>query len=159
MQKHQIKTLSDIVRVTNPNNIDAFLEDFKKIIALIHRTMPLENSEITFEWNDNCKNEFSLELFQQIGVKDYFIKTKEPILTSITSHNKEKSVEQFEYRVIDHDVFEYEEINTMNYMGSKGWEIIRILDPMKWKDSDGYFIRIYYKRQKIESRQIEQNNA
>jgi hypothetical protein len=31
-------------------------------------------------------------------------------------------------------------------MGSKGWEIIRILEPMKWQNSDGMFIRIYYKR-------------
>ena len=29
----------------------------------------------------------------------------------------------FEYRVIDHDMFNEDEIQTMNSMGSKGWEI------------------------------------
>jgi hypothetical protein len=52
----------------------------------------------------------------------------------------------FEYRVIDHDLLDEEETKMMNYMGSKGWEIIRILEPMKWQNSDGMFIRIYYKR-------------
>ena len=56
------------------------------------------------------------------------------------------SIRTFEYRVIDHDMFDEDEIQTMNSMGSKGWEIIRILDPIKYKDSDGYFIRIFYKR-------------
>lgn len=55
----------------------------------------------------------------------------------------------FEYRVIDHDMIDEDEVHTMNSMGSKGWEIIRILDPMKWMNSDGMFIRIYYKREKI----------
>ena len=54
----------------------------------------------------------------------------------------------FEYRVIDHDMFDEDEIQLMNSMGSKGWEIIRILDPMKWLNSDGMFVRIYYKRVK-----------
>ena len=52
----------------------------------------------------------------------------------------------FEYRVIDHDMFDEDEIQTMNSMGSKGWEIIRILEPMEWLNSDGMFVRIYYKR-------------
>ena len=54
----------------------------------------------------------------------------------------------FEYRVIDHDMFDEDEIQTINSMGSKGWEIIRILEPMKWLNSDGMFVRIYYKREK-----------
>lgn len=54
----------------------------------------------------------------------------------------------FEYRVIDHDMFDEDDIRTMNSMGSKGWEIIRILEPMKWLNSDGMFVRIYYKREK-----------
>ena len=54
----------------------------------------------------------------------------------------------FEYRVIDHNMFDEDEIRTMNSMGSKGWEIIRILEPMKWLNSDGMFVRIYYKREK-----------
>ena len=54
----------------------------------------------------------------------------------------------FEYRVIDHDMFDENEIQTMNAMGSKGWEIIRILEPMRWPNSIGMFVRIYYKREK-----------
>jgi hypothetical protein len=54
----------------------------------------------------------------------------------------------FEYRVIDHDMFDEDEIPTMNSMGSKGWEIIRVLEPMKWLNNDGMFVRIYYKREK-----------
>ena len=54
----------------------------------------------------------------------------------------------FEYRVIDHDMFDENEIQTMNAMGSKGWEITGILEPMKWRYSDGMFVRIYYKREK-----------
>jgi len=54
----------------------------------------------------------------------------------------------FQYRVIDHNMFDEDEILTMNSMGSKGWEIIRILDPMKWLNDDGMFVRIYYKRVK-----------
>lgn len=54
----------------------------------------------------------------------------------------------FEYRVIDHDMFDEDEIRTMNSMGSKGWKIIRILEPMKWLNRDGMFVRIYYKREK-----------
>ena len=54
----------------------------------------------------------------------------------------------FEYRMIDHDMFDIDELQLMNSMGSKGWEIIRILEPMKWINSDGMFVRIYYKRDK-----------
>lgn len=57
-------------------------------------------------------------------------------------------VKIFEYRLIDHDMFNEDEMRTMNFMASKGWEIIRILDPMKWINSDGMFVRIYYKREK-----------
>lgn len=73
-----------------------------------------------------------------------------------TSKNKETahlgiddvSCNTFEYRVINHDMFDEDEIQTLNSMGSKGWEIIRILDPMKWLNSEGMFVRIYYKRVK-----------
>ena len=54
----------------------------------------------------------------------------------------------FEYRVIDHDMFNEEEIRIMNSMGSEGWEIIKIFERMKWLNSDGMFVRIYYKRDK-----------
>jgi hypothetical protein len=53
----------------------------------------------------------------------------------------------FEYRVIDHDMFDENEIQLMNSMGSKGWEIIRLFEPMKWVNNEGMFIRIYYKRE------------
>lgn len=54
----------------------------------------------------------------------------------------------FEYRMIDHDMFDIDELQLMNSMGSNGWEIIRILEPMKWINSDGMFVRIFYKREK-----------
>lgn len=55
----------------------------------------------------------------------------------------------FEYRYIDHDMFDFDETATMNHMGSKGWRIIRVLDPMKYLNSEGMFIRIYYERESI----------
>lgn len=54
----------------------------------------------------------------------------------------------FEYRVIDHAMFDKDEIHLMNSMGEKGWEIIRILEPIEWLNEGGKFIRIYYKREK-----------
>lgn len=54
----------------------------------------------------------------------------------------------FEYRIIDHNMFDEDEMQIMNSMGSNGWEIVRVLDPMKYINSDGLFIRIYYKREK-----------
>ena len=57
----------------------------------------------------------------------------------------------FEYRVIDHTMFDEDEIQLMNSMGRKGWEVMRILDPMDFiNPNDGKFIRIYYKREKIQ---------
>jgi len=55
----------------------------------------------------------------------------------------------FEYRIIDHDMFDEGDTALINTMGSKGWEIIKILDPIKWLNSDGMFTRIYYKREKL----------
>jgi hypothetical protein len=52
---------------------------------------------------------------------------------------------KYEYRIIDHDVFDESEKTLINNMGKKGWEIIRILDPIKYIDSEGFFIRIYYR--------------
>jgi hypothetical protein len=57
-----------------------------------------------------------------------------------------ESKETFEYRVIDHDMFDEHEIGLMNSMGLKGWEIFRILEPINWKESEGKFTRTYYKR-------------
>jgi len=56
-------------------------------------------------------------------------------------------MKKYEYRVIDHAMFDPYEIELMNSMGAKGWEIIRILDPRAWENSDGLYTRIYYKRE------------
>ena len=56
-----------------------------------------------------------------------------------------------EYRMIDHDMFDENMINEMDGMGKRGWKIIRILDPMPWKESEGMFIRIFYEREKTQS--------
>lgn len=53
---------------------------------------------------------------------------------------------KIEYRMIDHDMFDEDMIREMNSMGEKGWKIIRILDPMRWLNSDGMFIRVFYER-------------
>jgi hypothetical protein len=60
------------------------------------------------------------------------------------------TMKKYEYRFIDHDFCDWGEVHTMDAMGEKGWEIIRILDPMKYANSDGLFTRIYYKREKTE---------
>ena len=55
---------------------------------------------------------------------------------------------KYEYRVVDYDMFDGEMADGMNYMGDKGWDVIRILDPMSYVNSEGMFIRIFYKRTK-----------
>jgi hypothetical protein len=55
---------------------------------------------------------------------------------------------EIEYRMIDHDMFDEDMVREMNGMGERGWKIIRILDPMPWKESEGMFIRIFYEREK-----------
>lgn len=52
-----------------------------------------------------------------------------------------------EYRMIDHDMFDETMIEEINGLTKRGWKIIRILDPMKWLNSDGMFIRIFYERE------------
>lgn len=54
---------------------------------------------------------------------------------------------RWEYRMIDHDMFDEDTPREINSMGERGWEIIRILDPIKWINSEGFFIRIFYKRE------------
>lgn len=59
---------------------------------------------------------------------------------------------KFEYRVIYHQSngdFQ-EEINMMNYMGDKGWEIIKVDDPKPYTESEGEYVRIFYKRIKTD---------
>jgi hypothetical protein len=48
-------------------------------------------------------------------------------------------------------MFDEDMVHEMNGMGEKGWKIIRILDPMPWKDSEGMFIRIFYEKEKTQS--------
>ena len=49
--------------------------------------------------------------------------------------------------MIDHDMFDETMIEEINGLTRRGWKIIRILDPMKWLNSDGMFIRIFYERE------------
>lgn len=52
-----------------------------------------------------------------------------------------------EYRMLDYDMFDEDMVTEINAMASKGWVIIRILDPMPWVNhTDGMFIRIFYER-------------
>jgi hypothetical protein len=53
---------------------------------------------------------------------------------------------RWEYRMIDHDMFDEDMPCEINRMGERGWEIFRILDPIPWVNNDGMFIRIFYKR-------------
>ena len=52
-----------------------------------------------------------------------------------------------EYRMIDYDMFDEDIIHEINGLSKRGWKIIRVLDPMKWANSDGMFIRIFYERE------------
>jgi len=52
-----------------------------------------------------------------------------------------------EYRMIDYDMFDEDMIHEINGLSKRGWKIIRVLDPMKWANSDGMFIRIFYERE------------
>lgn len=52
----------------------------------------------------------------------------------------------YEYRVIDHPTFDINVMDLMNHLGSEGWKIIKISEPMKYLNSDGLFTRIYYRR-------------
>jgi hypothetical protein len=50
----------------------------------------------------------------------------------------------FEYRMIDYDMFDEDMSVEIEVLTSRGWKIIRILDPLPWKsDYDGMFIRIF----------------
>lgn len=49
--------------------------------------------------------------------------------------------------MLDYDMFDEDMVTEINAMASKGWVIIRILDPMPWVNhTDGMFIRIFYER-------------
>lgn len=65
---------------------------------------------------------------------------------------------KMEYRMIDHSMFDEDMIFEMNSMAEKGWKIIRILDPMKWLNSDGIFIRVFYERVRNKNHEFATNS-
>jgi len=58
---------------------------------------------------------------------------------------------KFEYRILDLDFFSENLAaqRTLNFMGSNGWEIIKIFDPMNYTNSDRLFFRVMMKRELI----------
>ena len=57
-------------------------------------------------------------------------------------------MKKFEYRMIDYDMFDENMSMELDGLTSLGWKIIRILDPMKWINSEGMFIRIFFQRKR-----------
>ena len=57
-------------------------------------------------------------------------------------------MKKFEYRMIDYDMFDDNMSMELDGLTSRGWKIIRILDPMKWINSEGMFIRIFFQRKR-----------
>ena len=78
---------------------------------------------------------------ESCNIKDYDEKILQ-ILNTPTVSNR-----AFEYRIIDHDMFYNNDNELIKSMGLKGWEIIKIFEPMKYLNSDAMFVRIYYKRE------------
>lgn len=60
-------------------------------------------------------------------------------------------MKKYEYRMIDYDMFDEDMSREIEGLTSRGWKIIRILDPMKWVNSEGMFIRIFYQRKRSET--------
>ena len=57
-------------------------------------------------------------------------------------------MKKYEYRMIDYDMFDETMTQELNGLTLRGWKIIRILEPMKWANSDGMFIRIFFERKR-----------
>ena len=55
---------------------------------------------------------------------------------------------KYEYRMIDYDMFDEDMLREIEGLTYSGWKIIRILEPMKWVNSEGMFIRIFYQRKR-----------
>ena len=53
--------------------------------------------------------------------------------------------------MIDYDMFDEDMSREIEGLTSCGWKIIRILEPMKWVNSEGMFIRIFYQRKRSET--------
>ena len=60
-------------------------------------------------------------------------------------------MKKYEYRMIDYDMFDEDMSREIEGLTSRGWKIIRILEPMKWVNSEGMFIRIFYQRKRYET--------
>ena len=54
---------------------------------------------------------------------------------------------KYEHRIIDHDWSDVEEHYAVNSMGKRGWEVVAALGPIKYSESDGYYMRVFYKRE------------
>lgn len=57
-------------------------------------------------------------------------------------------MKKYEYRMIDYDMFDGDMSIEIEGLTLKGWKIIRILEPMKWVNNDGMFIRIFFERKR-----------
>lgn len=54
--------------------------------------------------------------------------------------------DKFEYKMIEHNVFNGDITREMNSMGKKGWRVIRMFDPIRHFDTGVVFIRVFYER-------------
>jgi len=72
-KKHEIKDFKDMVKATNPQNIDSFLSDLKNMIMLLwiaEEHQEIKNEEYTFTFVDDGKNDV---IFEDIDdIKEYF---------------------------------------------------------------------------------------
>jgi len=72
-KEHEIKDFKDIVKATNPQNIDSFLKDLKNMIMLLwiaEEHQEIKNEEYTFTFVDDGKNDV---IFEDIDhIKEYF---------------------------------------------------------------------------------------
>jgi hypothetical protein len=55
-------------------------------------------------------------------------------------------MKNYEYRMIDYDMFDEDMIREINGLTSRGWRIKKILKPMPFVNSEGLFIRIFFER-------------
>ena len=72
-KEHEIKDFKDMVKATNPQNIDSFLNDLKNMIMLLwiaEEHQEIKNEEYTFTFVDDGKNDV---IFEDIDhIKEYF---------------------------------------------------------------------------------------
>ena len=72
-KEHEIKDFKDMVKATNPQNIDSFLNDLKNMIILLwiaEEHQEIKDEEYTFTFIDDGKNDV---IFEDIDdIKEYF---------------------------------------------------------------------------------------